>query len=805
MTGNIFQPIKNKGYAMSKDGIWYTDWLTTDRTPIIETTDTFQPIPVSVSVDNQWKSIARSPSLWMFAAVSYDGTTSAAMTSTDWLNRTIQTTPGDTWNKIVWAESLWLFVAVWQWILNQQVMTSPDGVTRTFRNSPQKNRKWLTRSWSLLVAVAHDHNSSTDCIMTSTDGVTRTSRTNPATGSSSWWLIAVARNWTKFIAIPKTNALWWWTWFTSTDWTTRTAITLPSTLYFWDIISDWSNFYITWVVNTYVWSPSWPEHSIIVSSDWTTRTETKKTIGQYEWVNMAYNSNDGDIVAVWSTRWYAWYDVVTSLYTDLTDVTDITYGTIQDQAWNAVAFSPTLWIYCAVSSDGDSSRIAISADWYNRSLQLASQIDLVAIYKLVLWYYFDDTWSTTVWSMTTANREWDRILHGQSYTINQWLGKMVILWDSSTMVWLYYINGNDDTYLYIDGIIAWDALAADSFEIVESVWWESTVWVSDWEKIYAASKTWTSTPYGEVIEMRDFWSTQNNVAIENYYDRLFFADGKKLRYSTLKWFFINDNDFIDMKSNIVDLKTYKNRLYIFTSNWAYVLTGTWYTSFVVERISEFSLQSKWYPTIVKDYMFINDDWAIKVFDTQESETINKKLSPYKRLSTYPGNDLRLFATDKWLLFMRNAAENRLYELDVEELISNKKVVITDFNQPINTQLQWDLFWGIMQVNRRYIKAIWDKMLYESISFPYESIRVKMNRLKFNRKIFIERIEVMMSTDAWFPDTILYTINWTEYTATKNTAWSQTSYPIRKMTDNLFIDITAANDTTITEFNIYYKV
>jgi hypothetical protein len=138
---------------------------------------------VAAAEANDWQSVAYSPSLRLFVAVSATGT-SRVMTSTDGKSWTARSaSAAKQWASVVWAESLGLFVAVASanGTTTNAVMTSPDGINWTSRTAASDN-SWTKVAWSeelgLLVAVSIG-GSDSSALMTSPDGINWTGRTTP--------------------------------------------------------------------------------------------------------------------------------------------------------------------------------------------------------------------------------------------------------------------------------------------------------------------------------------------------------------------------------------------------------------------------------------------------------------------------------------------------------------------------------------------------------------------------------------------------------------------------------------------------
>lgn len=137
--------------------------------------------------NNQWRSVAYSSSLGLFAAVSLDGT-NRVMTSPTGVTWTARAAAeANEWMDITWSDSLALFVAVAQTGTNR-VMTSTNGTAWVARSAAEANQWQRVRfspSLSLFVAVAYD---GTHRVMTSPDGTNWTARN--AAAPNHWYGLA---------------------------------------------------------------------------------------------------------------------------------------------------------------------------------------------------------------------------------------------------------------------------------------------------------------------------------------------------------------------------------------------------------------------------------------------------------------------------------------------------------------------------------------------------------------------------------------------------------------------------------------
>jgi hypothetical protein len=108
---------------------------------------------------NLWKSVAYSPSLDLWVAVSQGtGVGNRVMTSPDGITWTSRTSPADNaWYDVIWVDELDLFISC-AYSGTDRIMVSPDGVTWTLKTPPAY--EWLGLAWSpeLHILVAVDYN-----------------------------------------------------------------------------------------------------------------------------------------------------------------------------------------------------------------------------------------------------------------------------------------------------------------------------------------------------------------------------------------------------------------------------------------------------------------------------------------------------------------------------------------------------------------------------------------------------------------------------------------------------------------------
>jgi uncharacterized repeat protein (TIGR01451 family) len=259
---------------------------------------------------NNWTSVAWSPELNLFAAVSNIGSTNRVMTSPDGVTWTSRAGTGanDHWRSVVWSSGTGLFVAIGSGGGANKVMTSPDGITWTSR-TPSEAGDWVAVTWSpdlnLFVAVGNGGSR----VMTSPNGINWTSRT--AAQGNAWTGVTWSPQLNLFVAVSTngTNRV-----MTSPDgiaWTVRTAAAA----------NDW---------RSVAWSP---ELGLFVA---VAPTGT----------NQIMTSPDG---ITWTGR-----------------------SAPEANAWGAVAWSPERGVFAAVASSG-TNRIMTSSDGINWTGQAAPE------------------------------------------------------------------------------------------------------------------------------------------------------------------------------------------------------------------------------------------------------------------------------------------------------------------------------------------------------------------------------------------------------------------------------------------------
>ncbi len=288
--------------------------------------------PHTQAAPNTWTSVAWSPTLGLFAAVSATGSGNRVMTSSDgqiWTSRF--SAANEQWNDICWATTLSLFVAVSNNSSSGSgVMTSPDGISWTLRTAASA-KDWRAVCWAeslgLLVAVG------VNGVMTSTNGTAWTTRT-PAQ-SYQWNDIAFSPTLPLFVAISDSG-------------TGNRVMTSPDG--------------ITWTSRTTPKDNSW------FGIDWSPKLEVFVAVGQSGAGDRVMVSDDGltwllapsaDDFLWYKVRWSPQLEMFAAIASGLgtqavmtsPDAITWTKRTTPSSVWRGLEWSATLGQFCAVGTD----------------------------------------------------------------------------------------------------------------------------------------------------------------------------------------------------------------------------------------------------------------------------------------------------------------------------------------------------------------------------------------------------------------------------------------------------------------------
>lgn len=276
-------------------------------------------------------TVAWSPELGIFAAVSATGTVAY---STDGITWTIGTAPFNRlWTSVAWSADLSMFVAVGQSGFSQtKLLTSTDGITWTARTG--QSGTWLSVVWadtlSMFVAVG-----GTGSVQTSTDGITWTSRT--AAEANSWYDVTWSSDLTLLVAVSPagTNRV-----MTSSDgitWTSQSASEANG----WNAV-EWSS-----ALGLFAAIAQNGTHRVMTSTDgatWTNRTAASAD----NWANIIWSAEEATFVALGSG--YSTGNIMTSTdgVTWASSTNPVTHG-----RWGGSAYAPELGIFVAAGYDYD--------------------------------------------------------------------------------------------------------------------------------------------------------------------------------------------------------------------------------------------------------------------------------------------------------------------------------------------------------------------------------------------------------------------------------------------------------------------
>lgn len=224
---------------------------------------------------NDWRRVAWSPTLGLFAAVSVTGNNNRVMTSPDGITWTSRTSAANTfWEDICWVEASGQFVVVGSGGTTTRVMYSTDGITWTpitahprgwrsvvwgnavggrlvavassatgnramsnsssaagtwtLRTTANDSLAWVSVDWSPELGLFCAISQSGQTHMTSTNGTTWTARTGgPA--NAMWAMVRWIAAKSRFIAVsrPLNNSTVIMTSPDGITWTTQTTDTVP--------------------------------------------------------------------------------------------------------------------------------------------------------------------------------------------------------------------------------------------------------------------------------------------------------------------------------------------------------------------------------------------------------------------------------------------------------------------------------------------------------------------------------------------------------------------------------------------------
>lgn len=410
---------------------------------------------------------------------------------------------------------------------------------------------------------------------------------------------------------------------------------------------------------------------------------------------------------------------------------------------------------------------------------------------------FTDITSSWAVTLTRSSNTSSSITVNSTLPLNKYVDKHVVIW---TIAWTQclYITGNDANTIYVDGMINWDIMAlSNTIYIYDS---EPVLIVNDWSQIYRYSLTGTDL---WVIDTVSQWDL-----IEIFANRLFLMKNNIVYFSTFNSWAIKNTPFnsLTLDGKVVDKKIIENNLVLFTTQWTYSISGTWYTTMNLTKISEFSPQCRVYPVSYNDKIYITYNWYIRRFtlDWLQDTQYNYSVVPsFNQDQDYSSTimPLPIFSVDRWIVFPLWHWTNKYWIINIQELENRKIITITNYyDYQIKDLIEFD--------NKKFIvrKAPW----WSPITFmtdrdlTYSSL--KTNVIRSEKKIYIDDVEynaVWNYSDHTYLWILMNaTIDWTEYGLYLNSYSNRKAYPIRKMAYNTQLYI--YDTQPIRSFTINYK-
>ena len=315
---------------------------------------------LSSTLAGSWVDICWSPSLNLFAAVASTNSNAVA-TSPDGINWTLQSAGGPVFTSIVWATSLGLFIAVGHSGTNH-VATSPDGINWTQRFTYSNTNTWRHLCWSneLGIAVAVS-DTGTNRVMTSVDGITWTARASSGE-TNGWFAVTWSSDLRLFVSVANTGSNRVMTSINGTTWTARTSATEANG---WSSVI-WSN-----AMSRFIATSTTGTNRIMSSLNgitWSTFTPTT-SLDSHAVSRMVYSPSKRSIMAVCSSGFKRiviisppYKETYSISYDSVTQTAVKRISTAETNTWKTVCWSPELGIFCALSTNGTTSRVAISKD-----------------------------------------------------------------------------------------------------------------------------------------------------------------------------------------------------------------------------------------------------------------------------------------------------------------------------------------------------------------------------------------------------------------------------------------------------------
>lgn len=286
----------------------------------------------------QWRSIAWSPELEMYCAVSANGA-QQIMTSPDGDTWTLVTAPVvASWVSVAWSSELGMWCAVAYNGAAQRIMTSPDGVTWTARwiATPVALGKVVwAKELGLWCAVSYSGEGPR--VITSPDGINWDAQTAPA---GEWRALAWSPKLGLLVAVASTTsnrAMW------SRDGKTWVLSTLPGSNGYWRAIE---------------WSPDLEMFCALASGG--TMSRVAYSYDGKTWLSATLPAIAAWTAIAWSADAGVWCIVAESGDATVATSPDGLVWTTQTPApsgaasgWQAIAWSPKNQAFVSVASSGN--------------------------------------------------------------------------------------------------------------------------------------------------------------------------------------------------------------------------------------------------------------------------------------------------------------------------------------------------------------------------------------------------------------------------------------------------------------------
>lgn len=348
-------------------------------------------------------------------------------------------------------------------------------------------------------------------------------------------------------------------------------------------------------------------------------------------------------------------------------------------------------------------------------------------------------------------------------------------WNSK---WVYYINANDTDTIYIEWEMDYMPWPNDTYEIYIPA---SYLTVYDWRDIYI---------YDETYNLIDSINLPNWF-VANWNNRLITLSEKKIQFSTIQHAgYFPKLNYIYTTWTIKDIKWFSWILYIFTTDWIYELTWTWYQTMNLRKVSEQKINNFVYPIENKWRLFIMEWWWIYTININRNMYSTQAVWQEYNYRLIADTYTRMFEIDEWIVFNLWHNSNKYWLLNIEETINTNVLSISNY-------IDWNLE-SIVDINwKQYAVVDW-KLYKEDWT---QIIRITINKLAYSKKMFMDKVSI----STWWeqPPYIFYNIwNWQE-TTNIQTIWHDIKYTIHKWSNNITLSIEAISP--ILSFDLSVKI